>query len=341
MARSEARLQIDLWREGLDGLGAHAKLMYCVLLTEPTLNHAGVGAVRESRWARNASLTAAEAGKALEELTDTGHVVIDEDTEELLVRTLIRRDGVADQPYVLKGALKAALAAKSPHIRWVLAQELRKLPPKRPDGMSKAGKKVVYPDPHAAADVLAPPGSQPPPDTHPRATRHPSETLFEGSVEGLDTHPSEKGLDTHSKGKGEGEGEGDISSSVATSVTRTAGAQPRADAASADTKIAQEITRAYAERVPLSKFPAVLGIVRRALKANYPPDAVKAALLRLADERRPVTVDSLRVELEGLPAPRNTARPRTADDKIAALQAMKTGNGGISNVIALPRGAVQ
>jgi hypothetical protein len=212
MARNEARLQIDLWQEGLDGLGPHAKLMYCVLLTEPTVNHAGVGAWRQSRWARNASLTAAETAKALDELIDGDFVLIDTDKEEFLVRTLIRNDGVADQPYVLKGALAAALGVKSKRIRWVLAQELRKLPPKRPNGKSKSGKTVVYPDPHGVADVLDPPGSPAPRDPHERVSK--------GSQDPPETHPTEKGFETQSSDSGVGEGVGEvvISSPVVTSV---------------------------------------------------------------------------------------------------------------------------
>ena len=213
MARSEARLQFGLWRAGLDGLSPNAKLMYCVLLTEPTLNHCGVGAVRISRWARDASLSIEDTEKALAELTDSAHVVIDDDTEEVFVRTLIRRDGVADQPYVLKGALREAVLTSSPQIRKALAAELRKLPPRQPDGVSKAGKKVTYPDPHATADELDPPGS-------PKPTRKGSENLF-------DENPSERvSKGSSSKGSeslhGGGGGGGGISPSSGGSVSRPA-----------------------------------------------------------------------------------------------------------------------
>lgn len=205
MARSEARLQFGMWRTGLDGHTAHAKLVYAVLLTEPTLSQCGVGAVRLSRWARDASLTAAETEKALAELAGddpfTAQVLIDDDTEEVFVRTLVRNDGIANQPYVLKGALKEALLVASPLLRRVLAAELRKLPPRQPDGVSKAGKKVTYPDPHETADVLDP---QP---VSPKPTRKPSETLFEG-VE----NPSET---LH--GSGGGSGGGTSSTEVVTS----------------------------------------------------------------------------------------------------------------------------
>lgn len=289
MARSEARLQFGMWRAGLDGLSAHGKLMYCVLLTEPTLNHCGVGAVRMARWAKDASLTIEETDRALGELVAGGWVVLDEETEEVFVRTLIRNDNVAAQPYVLKGALREATQVESPAIRRVLAAELRKLPPKQPDGTSKRGTKVVYPDPHAAADAIDPGDPSPTPS---KPSRKGSETLFEvGAPETL------------SKGsmEGEGVGEGDNSPSVATSVS-VARSKPRADTPpTAQTKTAQELAAVYYDRVPLSNFPAILKIVKKALAAGYSPDRIRAGLHKLADEGRSVTTDGLRIAMDGPP----------------------------------------
>lgn len=223
MARREARLKFDIWRTGLAGLGRDAVLLYVVLLTEPTLNHCGVGAVRLSRWARDARMSLEEVEKALDELAISQHVVIDDDTEEVLVRSFMRNDEVELQPYVFKGALKEALQTSSPALRRALATELRKMAPRRPDGVSKVGGKVTYPDPHATADLLDPPPA-------PKPTRKGSETLFdpEGPVtpsvdgkKGFETHSKGSG-ETHSKPYGEGEGEVVVVTSVGTSVGRAA-----------------------------------------------------------------------------------------------------------------------
>lgn len=210
MARSEARLQIGMWRAGLEGANAFEKLVYAVLLTESTLNHAGVGAIRLTRWAKDASLTVEETEKALTGLCNGNWVILDDDTEEVFVRTLLRHDKVAEQPYVLKGALKEALLTVSPRIRVALAAELRRLPPRQPDGVAKNGKAVIYPDPHATADVLDPP-------PEPRPSRHPSERVSEAS------NAVQK---TPSKGKGEGEGEGEGVSPVS-SNSSSEGARKR------------------------------------------------------------------------------------------------------------------
>lgn len=83
--------------------------------------------------------------------------------------------------------------------------------------------------------------------------------------------------------------------------------------------LAQEITKAYTDRVPLSKFVAVMAIVKRALATNlYTPEQITDALTTLADEGRPVTVDSLRIALEGSPARKDKWR--------AAMENIKKGS---------------
>jgi hypothetical protein len=312
MARSEARLQFGMWRAGLDGLGPHAKLVYCVLLTEPTVNFCGVGAIRVGRWAKDSSLTVEETEKALRELADSAHIVLDDDTDEVFVRTLIRNDGVASQPYVLKGALKEATRVASAAIRRVLAAELRKLPPRQADGVSKTGKPVVYPDPHATAAEIDPPA----PPTPPTPPKKGPETLFdENPFETLSGDSVTKGSETL-RGSGGGSGGGN-SSRVATqvedkdgsSLTRTDDTDPPIDPPAETTnKVAQALARRHREQQPLSSFVAVMKICKRALEAGYDRDAIEAALDRLVEANRSVTFDSIRIELDG-PAVRSTSQP--------------------------------
>jgi hypothetical protein len=91
------------------------------------------------------------------------------------------------------------------------------------------------------------------------------------------------------------------------------------------TQRSKAITDAYAEAEPMCKWPAVNGIVIRAIKSErYADDEIRAALLRLAQEGRGVTVETLRTELSGFPPARsNGQRPPAATDKIASLQALK------------------
>lgn len=233
MARSEARLQFGMWRKGLSGATPHAKLVYCVLLTEPTLNHCGVGRHCPQLWADNAGLTLEETEKALAELCDGAWVLVDTSTYEVFVRTLIRNDGVAAQPYVLKGALREALTTESPRIRVALASELRRLPPRAEDGVSKTGRKVTYPDPHETADLLDPP------DT-PKPTRNPPER-----VSGTAMDPSE----SHSKGKGEGEVEGEGVSAVGPNSS-SVGARKRGTRLPDDFAVTAEMVAWVREKFP-------------------------------------------------------------------------------------------
>lgn len=74
------------------------------------------------------------------------------------------------------------------------------------------------------------------------------------------------------------------------------------------TQRAKRMTDAYAELVPLCKWPAINGIAIRAIKTEkYTDDVIGDALLRLAADGRSVTTEELRIEIEGLPAPRQRA----------------------------------
>jgi hypothetical protein len=87
------------------------------------------------------------------------------------------------------------------------------------------------------------------------------------------------------------------------------------------TQRSKAITDAYTEAEPLSKWPAVNAIVLRAIQSErYTDEQVRDAILRMAADKRAVTLDSLRTELDGPPV---TRRRSTTDDRVAALQAMK------------------
>lgn len=68
---------------------------------------------------------------------------------------------------------------------------------------------------------------------------------------------------------------------------------------------AQDLARDYCGLQPMSKFPAVMGICRTAINTQrYTDQQIHDALTRLAKEGRSLTVETLRIELEGMPAPR-------------------------------------
>lgn len=180
MARSHVRLQLGLWRKpGHADVSKDARFLYVTILGDEALNQAGVVVLRPSVWAEDAAMSDPEVGAALRELDARRFVVIDGRTRELLVRTFIRNDGVADQPNVLRGALSAAAQVRSAKIRAAIAVELRKLPPARAPRATSNGRVFTYPDPHASARELDPDGDLPPSGQRParNPSRNPSEAL--------------------------------------------------------------------------------------------------------------------------------------------------------------------
>lgn len=290
MARSEARLHFDIW-DGLEDVSADAKLLYCVILSDRSVNHAGQGFTRIDRWEKKSGLPLERVEKAMNELEREPHIAFDRTTGEFLIRTLIRKDDYADQPYLLKGALAVAKNIESKHLRRILAEELRKLPPKKPDGMSKAGKRVVYPDPHACATEIDP-GNPGPQGPRGQATSEGLvETLSDGSAEGVETHlslapeprrrtPSRKGFETQGGGgSGGGSGSGPV---VEVDPIK---ASPRASAPTParerlDVRAARLIGTALPRGIGRGARGELTAAVQRRLDEAVPDEVVLAALSR-------------------------------------------------------------
>lgn len=129
MARSEARLSVSVWTDpDFLALTPTAQRMFMFLLSQPDLAHDGVIALRERRWSKSAaSLTIEQVGIDLDELHTARFVVIDEDAEELLVRSFIRRDKVYRQPNVLRAAADHLGVVTSHVILAAIAAELRRV----------------------------------------------------------------------------------------------------------------------------------------------------------------------------------------------------------------------
>lgn len=70
------------------------------------------------------------------------------------------------------------------------------------------------------------------------------------------------------------------------------------------------LAKHYADLQPMCNFPAIAGIVKKAIKAGFEDDEIRDALIRLATEGRSVTVETLRIELEGLNPVGASIRPK-------------------------------
>ncbi len=73
-----------------------------------------------------------------------------------------------------------------------------------------------------------------------------------------------------------------------------------ASEARARNNLAQAITNSYQAAEPLSNRPAVLGVIRKAVDSQrYSGEEINAAALRIAADKRSLTVETLRIELNG------------------------------------------
>jgi len=130
MARAYGRIASTIWTDPdfLD-LNSEPQRLYLFLLSQPDLSHAGLLPLRERRWGKKVSGGSSRSiMAALETLADTRFVVVDQDTEEVLIRTMVRNDGVWRQPKVMIRMREDARLIESPHLRAAFAVELDRLP---------------------------------------------------------------------------------------------------------------------------------------------------------------------------------------------------------------------
>jgi hypothetical protein len=129
MARSEARIDVDIWTDpDFLALQPGAQRTFLFLVSQKDLAHDGVLALRERRWSRSAAgLSEAEVRADLAALEHARFIVLDEDAEELLIRSFIRRDKVYRQPNVLRAAADHLALVTSPKLLAALRTELLRI----------------------------------------------------------------------------------------------------------------------------------------------------------------------------------------------------------------------
>ena len=96
MARDHGRVLVQIWSDPeWIQLTEAAQRAYILALSQPDLSYAGVLATRYKRWsgfAANSSVT--KIRRAVRELEDAGFVMVDDDTEEMWIRTFVKHDGI-------------------------------------------------------------------------------------------------------------------------------------------------------------------------------------------------------------------------------------------------------
>ena len=147
MARSYANIMTSIWDdEDFCALSAGAQRTYFMLVTQPDINACGTLALTLRRW----SLTLPprerkNLAKWLDELAATTFIVMDERTEELLVRTFVKHDGGYKNPKRLAAIWATADVIRSSSVRSAFGIETTKLGlsngnPRASEGQSNADR---------------------------------------------------------------------------------------------------------------------------------------------------------------------------------------------------------
>jgi hypothetical protein len=116
--------QDDEWRS-LDRDAQHA---YWLLLSQATITLAGTMPLQMTKWSKMyADGTPDGLARSLALLDERCFIVVDHDTEELLIRTLMRNDTLRNPSFKTQlGAIRHALKVESHCIRLVLADEMER-----------------------------------------------------------------------------------------------------------------------------------------------------------------------------------------------------------------------
>lgn len=145
MARAQARVFTSIWSNpDFTGLTERAQRLYLLILSQPNLSYAGVLPFTLKRWA---CLAADSTTKALErclaELLTARFVLYDSTTDELMVRSFLRHDGVLKSPNLCRAMVRDYNAVLSKKIREAIAKEV---PRPVPEPFSK-GFPEGFPEP--------------------------------------------------------------------------------------------------------------------------------------------------------------------------------------------------
>lgn len=220
MARDFGQVKLSIWNDDdfLD-LTPGAQHLYIVLLSSPGLSWVGVNDWHPGRLASRAKgWTKQEVIAAAGELVRSRFIVIDPDTDEVLVRSFVRNDGFMKQPNLATSMARAFSVVGSRLLQGVIVHELQRLKREQPDiagwrseeARVVVGKRAIDPHDHPSYDPSVDPSIDPQIDPSVEGERHPSvdpsidpspttatttTTFREGGKVGVGGGPGEEGED--------------------------------------------------------------------------------------------------------------------------------------------------
>lgn len=128
MARQYAQIQVAIWSdEHFKSQPAELQHMFFVLISQPRMNLCGVIDFIQTRISGCVDeWTVDDVERLVKGLEAERYVVVDRDTQELLVRTFIRNDGLLKMPNVAQGMASDYGEVMSQKLRNVVEKELTK-----------------------------------------------------------------------------------------------------------------------------------------------------------------------------------------------------------------------
>src|SRR3990170_6574928 len=199
MARDYANIQTSIWgNPDVRALPPMQQWLYLQMWTHPDLTYAGV-----LDWRPGKNLAPLSEGTSAQEIRDLipllqerRFVVLDEDTEEILLRSYFRHDGLLKNPSTAVSMANAYASTGSNMIRGVTIHELLRLREEHPDWKGWTLSQVVSIMKHPAVDPLSIPGfgpssagrvtpliaPKPAPEVAPRSTTTATTTATEASL---------------------------------------------------------------------------------------------------------------------------------------------------------------
>lgn len=115
------------------GLTPQAQSVYITLLVHPSLSMCGVADWRPKRLSQYSAMNAQEIENAGHELEKAGFVVLDEDTDEVLVRSFLRHDMPLKSPKTAVSVNKAYYLIASVRLRSAVVREASRLYGEHPE----------------------------------------------------------------------------------------------------------------------------------------------------------------------------------------------------------------
>ncbi|GGV36709.1 hypothetical protein GCM10010293_40120 [Streptomyces griseoflavus] len=203
MARGHGRILTSIWDDDdfLD-LEERQQRLYLFLISQPNLNHAGLLDLTLRRWSRKArGLTSAELEKLLQDLETARFIVMDEDTEELLIRSFVRNDGVWKQPKVMGAMVSGALEISSRRLRHALLAEVDRIPLDELSDEPGARGVSIRQQVAEHIEVLRKAFGNPPPDPNGRGYGTPSEPPSGTPSDTPPQPPAEGGPEASTRGR--------------------------------------------------------------------------------------------------------------------------------------------